>query len=37
MRGSSAKRLRIALTAKNVVFVLPTQIAEPYEYKIAHM
>lgn len=37
MRGLLPKWLRIALTAKNAVFVLSTQIAEPYEDKIAHM
>lgn len=37
MRAFLPKRLRIALTAKNAVSVLFTQIAGPYEDKIAHM
>lgn len=37
MRHFLPKRLRIALTAKNAVSVLSTQIAGLYEDKIAHM
>lgn len=37
MRDFLPKRLRIALSPKNAVSVLSTQIAGPYEDKIAHM